>query len=82
MATSGSRTTRARAHRTPKTLRLDPAGVQALSDLVAAHPGASENDVIQAAIVEAAERHSLEHDALAAFEQGARRWADVLDRLA
>ncbi len=69
--------------RTAKTVRLDERGVRALSALVEhAGAGASENDVIQRAIIEAAEHHALEQDAFAAFADGERRWARVLERLA
>lgn len=75
--------TRKAAGRTAKTVRLDEAGVRALSTLVQrAGVGASENDVIQRAIIDAAEHYSLESDVLAAFEDGQRRWSEVLDRLA
>jgi len=75
--------TRKPTSRTAKTVRLDEAGVRALGTLVErAGAGASENDVIQRAIIDAAEHYTLESDVLAAFEDGERRWSEVLERLA
>jgi hypothetical protein len=71
-----------KAARTPKSVRLDAEGLKALRMLVQRSGGASENEVIQHAIIETAERQALRDDALAAFDDAAKRWADVLERLA
>jgi hypothetical protein len=68
--------------RTAKSVRLDPDALAALKALVQRSGGASENEVIQRAIIETAARQALRDDALVAFDEAAERWAAVLERLA